>query len=176
MTDMPAMPQPIDQAGRDASDREIVIVRRFDAPAALVFRMWTDPALVARWWAPAGFTTTVTALDPRPGGEFRLVMHGADGTDYPMKAGFHEVRPPTRLVYSDDWDPEWDDVNRPSRPSVVTVDFDERDGKTTLTLRILYATPADRAAAAAAGVEWGWNSCFDILADALAAAGDASDI
>lgn len=169
------MPQPFTDAARDTSDREIVIVRRFDAPAALVFGMWTDPALVARWWAPAGFTTTVTALDPRPGGDFRLVMHGPDGADYPMKGVFQEVRPPNRLVYSDDWDHDWDDVSRPSRPSIVTVSFDERDGKTTLTLRIVYATPADRAAAAAAGVEWGWHSCFDILADLLAAAGHSTE-
>ena len=173
---MLAMPRPIADTAGGASDREIVIVRRFAAPAALVFRMWTDPALVARWWAPAAFTTTVTALDPRPGGEFRLVMHGPDGTDYPMKAEFQEVRPPTRLVYRDDWDHEWDDVDRPSRPSVVTVDFDERDGKTTLTLRILYATPADREAAVAAGVAWGWSSCFDILADALVAARHSGDL
>ena len=148
------------------SDREIVLTRTFDAPAARVFKMWTEADHVARWWAPKGFTTTVKALDARPGGVFRLVMHGADGTDYPVKGVYREVVPPKRLVYVEDWD----DDARPSMESLVTVAFEEHDGGTVLTLRILYASAADRAAATDMGVVEGWSSCFDNLADELAPA------
>lgn len=150
----------------DPENREIIITRTFDAPAALVFRMWTEAEQVARWWAPAGCTTTVRQMDVRPGGTFRLVMHGPDGADYPVKGVYKEVSPPRRLVYTDDWD----DDSKPSMPSLVTVTFDERDGKTALTLHILCATPEDRAAMIDMGVVTGWNSCFDKLAKELAKA------
>ena len=149
---------------RSAKEREIVITRRFDAPAALLFKMWTEAEHVTRWWAPAGYTTTVREMDARPGGTFRLVMHGPDGTDYPVKGVYKEVSPPRRLVYSDDWD----DDSKPSMEALVTVTFDEKDGKTTLTLHILCATPEDRTAMIDMGVVTGWTSCFDKLAEELA--------
>jgi uncharacterized protein YndB with AHSA1/START domain len=81
-----------------AAAGEIVSARVFDAPRAVVFRAFTDPALVARWWGPAGFTNTFHEFDPRPGGAWTLVMHGPDGTHYPMTKEFVEVLPPERIV------------------------------------------------------------------------------
>ena len=67
------------------ADRELVAVRVFDAPRPLVFQAWTDPAHIANWWGPRGFTTTTYAMDVRPGGVWRFCMHGPDGRDYQNK-------------------------------------------------------------------------------------------
>src|SRR5438128_10473572 len=76
------------------ADREIVVTRVFDAPRELVFEAWTDPTRVVQWWGPHGFTTTIHEMDVRPGGVWRFVMHGPDGTDYPNKVGFAEAAEP----------------------------------------------------------------------------------
>jgi uncharacterized protein YndB with AHSA1/START domain len=73
------------------NDREIAMTRVFDAPRELVFKAYTDPALTPQWWGPRGFTTTVDQMDVRPGGVWRFVMHGPDGTDYPNKIVYTET-------------------------------------------------------------------------------------
>ena len=123
----------------DTSDREILIIRVFDAPRELVFQAWTNPEHVAQWWGPNGFTNTIHEMDVRPGGVWRLTMHGPDGVDYPNKIVFIEVVKPERLVYTHGGD-EGDE----SEPFHVTVTFDEHGGKTTLALRSLFASAAER--------------------------------
>jgi len=63
------------------ADREITATRIFNAPRELVFDLWTTPEHLGQWWGPRGFTTTTHAMDMRPGGEWRFVMHGPDGRD-----------------------------------------------------------------------------------------------
>ena len=82
------------------ADREIIVSRVFDAPRELVWDAWTDPKQVVRWWGPRGFTTTIEVMDVRPGGMWKHVMHGSDGTDYPNKSVFIEVVKPERIVFS----------------------------------------------------------------------------
>jgi uncharacterized protein YndB with AHSA1/START domain len=74
------------------------IVRTFDAPRALVWKMWTDPAHVAVWWAPEHFTTPVVRMDVRPGGAIHMVMRAPDGADYPFDGRFIALDEPERLV------------------------------------------------------------------------------
>ena len=76
----------------------IVASRVLDAPREVVFRAFTDPGRMARWWGPKGSTNTFHEFDPRPGGKWRFVMRGPDGTDYPMVNEFVEVEPPERIV------------------------------------------------------------------------------
>lgn len=78
--------------------REIRATRVFRAPRALVWRMWTEPEHITNWWGPNGFTTTIEHMDVRPGGEWRFVMHGPDGTDYPNHKVYEVVAPIDRLV------------------------------------------------------------------------------
>lgn len=86
----------------DTADREITISRVFNAPRELVFRAWTEPQHLAQWWGPKNFTNTFHQFDPRPGGDWRFIMHGPNGTDYPnysvyaraRAAAAHRVRPP----------------------------------------------------------------------------------
>jgi len=86
------------EASSATAGREIVISRVFDAPREMVWEAWTDPEQVVRWWGPRGFTTTIETMDVRPGGVWKHVMHGPDGTDYPNKSVFIEVVEPERIV------------------------------------------------------------------------------
>jgi uncharacterized protein YndB with AHSA1/START domain len=81
------------------ADRGIRLVRRVDAPRERVFAAFTDPAQVALWWGPAGFTNTVHGMDARAGGVWRFTMHGPDGKDWPNRIDYTEVTPPARLRY-----------------------------------------------------------------------------
>lgn len=117
-----------------ASDREIVAVRLLDAPRELVFDAFTDREHISRWWGPRGFTTTTHQMDVRPGGVWRFVMHGPDGVDYQNKVVYEEVRRPERLVYSH--------VSGPSFRATVT--FAVENGKTRLTMRMVFESAAER--------------------------------
>ena len=81
-------------------DREMVATRIFAATRELVFKMWTEPEHIAKWWGPNGFTNTIHEMDVRPGGAWRFIMHGPDGTDYPNEIIYDDVVPPERLVYT----------------------------------------------------------------------------
>lgn len=79
--------------------REIVSTRVFASPRSVVWRAWTEPAHLSRWWGPKGFTNTFHEFDLRSGGDWRFVMHGPDGTDYKNHSIFREIAPPERLVF-----------------------------------------------------------------------------
>lgn len=121
------------------ADRELIFTRLFDAPRELVFEAWTNPQHLEQWWGPNGFTTTIYEMDVRPGGVWRLVMHGPDGRDYKNKLVYLEVKKPERLVYKHD--PE-----KGSEPGnfEVTVTFDARGEKTEVTMRMLFPSAAQR--------------------------------
>lgn len=152
------------------SDREIVITRIFNAPRELVYQAWTEPKHIAQWWGPKGFTTKVTGLDLRPGGEWRYVMIGPDGTEYPAKGVFSEVVPLERIVTTDEFDEGFEQVVKVELPQgiVTTATFEDLDGKTRLTLRIVHATADDRRKHEEMGVVGGWNSSLDCLDEYLA--------
>src|ERR1700686_2213997 len=109
----------------------VEIVRVLDAPRALVWQAWTDPKMMSQWFGPRGFTSSVPELDVRVGGALRIVMHGPDCNDYPMKGVFLEVAPPERLVFSNIA------VDRDGKHLLegeTTVTLTEQGGKTTMTL------------------------------------------
>ena len=85
------MAEKLIERNESAVDREIVFTRVFDAPRTMVWEAWTDPKQLVLWWGPRCFTTTIDEMDLRPGGVWKLVMHGPDGTDYPNKSIFTEV-------------------------------------------------------------------------------------
>ncbi len=126
----------------NAADREIVISRTFDAPRALVWEAMTDPQQVIRWWGPRGFTTTIEEMDVRPGGVWKSVMHGPDGTDYPNYKQFKEVVKPERLVFTHGGGKK----GAPTVNFLATWLFDALDGgeKTKVTIRMTFASAADR--------------------------------
>ncbi len=127
---MPATSNLASNAATKSGEREIVATRLFNAPRDLVFRMWTDPQHIARWWGPNGFTTTIEEINVKPGGVWRFVMHGPDGRDYQNRIVYQEVVKPERLVY--------DHVSGPLFRATVT--FTDRGGRTEINVRMLFET------------------------------------
>jgi len=121
-----------------ATEREIVIMRTFDAPRELVFEAFTDAGHVSNWWGPNGFTTTTQEMDVRPGGVWRHVMRGPDGTDYPNFIRYEEVKRPELL--------SWAHGSAEGEPADfhASVTFVERDGGTEVTLRSVFPTKEAR--------------------------------
>ena len=130
----------------DLAERELVLSRTFDAPPELVFKVWTEPNHIDLWWGPSGFRNETFEMDVRPGGRWRYMMHGPDGTDYPNRIVYHEVTPPERLVYTHSSDIE----NDPDAFHVM-VTFVAHEGKTELTMRSRFPTAAQRQAVIAFG-------------------------
>ncbi|EGL15628.1 MULTISPECIES: SRPBCC family protein [unclassified Paenibacillus] len=106
-------------------ENELVTTREFDVPRELVFRAWTTPELLARWWGPKGFTNTFHECDIRPGGTWTLIMHGPDGTDYPNHSVFVEVVAPERVVLD----------HLSGHEFRLTGTFEDLDGRTKVTFR-----------------------------------------
>ncbi len=87
----------MEQKKNDTSNRELLLIRTLNAPIELIWEVWSNPARIAQWWGPNGFTTTITTMDLQPGGQWNLVMHGPDGTDYDNRSVFKEVVPHEKL-------------------------------------------------------------------------------
>ena len=89
--------------GTDTASRTLVIERVFRAPPDRVFRAWTDPIELAKWWGPEGLTAPEVDLDVRDGGAWRTVMEAPDGQRMTVSGVFREIRPPERLVMTWGW-------------------------------------------------------------------------
>ena len=169
-------------AMEEESQRYFVISRVFDAPRDLVWKAWTDPRQMARWWGPANFTNSACEMDVRPGGAYRIVMRSPEGVEYPVKSIFLEVARPERLVMTLDTSghpAEWHDLVNPNRPKgaansslemLQTTTFEELGGKTRLTVRTRLESAAIRDAMLRMGMTEGWSQSLDRLAAHLAKA------
>jgi uncharacterized protein YndB with AHSA1/START domain len=116
----------------DEQMSDVVRVSRvIDAPREAVFRAWTEPEQIRRWWGPGEFTCPEAEVDLCPGGSYRLAMQPTDGEPFIVGGTYREVDPPARLVYTWRWEtgPAAD-----GSESLVTVEFNERDGRTELVL------------------------------------------
>ena len=164
------MAQPTTKA---ASGRALVIERVFDAPRELVWKAWTEPKHLMRWWGPKVFTAPFCKIDLRVGGTFGYCMRSPEGKDYWGTGVYREIVPPERLVYTDSFADEKGNVvpatyygMNPDMPleMLVTVTFEEHQGKTKLTLRhVGIPAGADRD-----GAQQGWSESFEKLAEYLA--------
>jgi uncharacterized protein YndB with AHSA1/START domain len=153
-----------------ATQHELRITRVFDAPRELVWKVWTNPEHMKHWCGPRQFTANHIENDQRPGGKWRLCLHsdGFDTGDGVLRkldlcqGGVNrEVVEPERIVYTFKWE---DNPGLSANvETVVTVTFEENDGKTTMNFhQAFFVTPADRD-----GHMRGWNSCLDKLGDYL---------
>jgi uncharacterized protein YndB with AHSA1/START domain len=109
-------------------DREITISRKLNAPVDLVWEVWTKPEHIANWWGPNGFTNTISKMEITAGGEWNLVMHGPDGTDYKNKSIFKEVVLHKKIVY--------EHVSAPK--FISTISFEQQGEQTHLTWHMLF--------------------------------------
>jgi uncharacterized protein YndB with AHSA1/START domain len=144
-----------------AAVRDLVINRIFEAPRELVFKAWTDPKHMARWWGPKDFTNPVCEIDPRPGGKILIHMHGPDGAIHPMTGVFQEVVRFERLVFTS---LAFENKNGDFGLEVLnTVTFSEFNGKTILSLTAKITRYTPEVAQAIAGMNQGWNQSLDRL-------------
>lgn len=116
------------QEKNNTKDRELLLSRVLNAPIELVWEVWTNPVHIAQWWGPNGFTNTITKMDIRPGGEWDLVMHGPDGTDYKNKSVFKEVIRHKKIVYEHISGPKF----------VATIEFEAQGDKTAIKWHMLF--------------------------------------
>ena len=143
------------------ADREIVVSRLIDAPRELVFAAFTEREHIEQWWAPKGATTH--EMDVKPGGIWRYSQPARDGSLNPFKIKFIEIDKPARLVY--DYGADADNAPEPVR---TTVTFAEENGKTKITLQLMFVTAAERKQAVKYGGIVGAMQALENLADYLA--------
>jgi uncharacterized protein YndB with AHSA1/START domain len=113
----------------NTADREISVSRLLNAPISLVWKVWTYPDHIKNWWGPNGFTNTITKMDVKAGGEWNLVMHGPDGTDYKNKSVFKEVVVHQKIVFE-----------HVAPNFIATIEFQEQGNKTFISWHMLFET------------------------------------
>lgn len=146
------------------ADSELVIRRRFAAPVAKVWEMWTTSAHVARWWGPEGFTAPVCDFEPEVGRPWLIHMRGPDGHIYHAKGVFTDVVHHQRIAFTDVVDPDddtWPGTPPPDCIQIIT--FEAVPGGTQLTITIRVEDEAARDEMAGHGVENGWLSSLGRL-------------
>jgi uncharacterized protein YndB with AHSA1/START domain len=146
------------------SDREIAMTRVFNAPREMVFEAWTTPDLLRKWLlGPPGWEMTVCDIDLRVGGRYRYVWRKEDGAEMGMGGTFREIDRPARMVTTELFDEDWT-----GGETLVTQTFDEKDGKTTATTLVRYASKEARDGALKSGMTDGVDISYDRLEELLA--------
>lgn len=151
--------------------KELTLTRIFDAPRELVWKAWTDPKLLAKWWGPAGVTNPICELDVRPEGAIHIIMVAGEelgelkGARWPMTGVVKEVEEPTRLVFTSNA-LKGEDV-RPILENLNTVTFEEQDEKTKVTVHVQVIHATAEAEGPLAGMNMGWSQSLDKLVNLL---------
>ena len=159
---------------RDQStESAILITRTFDAPRELVFKAFIEPERMMRWWGPKDYTTPYCRIDARPGGATHCCMRSPEGKDYWSIGTYREVVAPERIVVTDSFsDPEgnvvpasyYDMGDEWPLEMLITLEFEEEDGGTKLTIRH-EGIPAGEDSEMCG---MGWSESFDKLDEYLA--------
>jgi uncharacterized protein YndB with AHSA1/START domain len=165
------MAERISSPATEATGRELVITRIFDAPRELVWKAWTEPERAMRWWGPKGYTSPACEIDLRIGGKYLWAMRSPEGQDLWSTGVYREIVPLERLVCTNSFA---DENGNPVPASHYGIDadlplemvteltFEDLGGKTKLTLR--HQFPAGEMSDMATA---GWNESFDKLAESL---------
>lgn len=130
-----------------SADRTLTLTRVIAAPPAKVWRCWTDPALLPRWFGPEGFTCRTEVIDLRPGGEWRFQMIGPDGKSWPNRHRIQTWDEPRRIAFL------MDDGSDAAPPMEVTVTLAPEGAGTRITQAILFPSAEHRAGALAFGAD-----------------------
>jgi len=136
-----------------ATKPSLTLKRRINAPPAKVFKAWTDPAQIKRWFGPTEIETLLAEADVRTGGRYHIVMRAADGEEHDVSGTYREVVPDQKLVFTWAW------RTTPERQSLVTVDLKGDGDGTMLTLtheQFFDEAARDRHRS-------GWSGCLDKL-------------
>ncbi len=155
-----------------AIEQDIVITRIFDAPREQVWKAWTEPEHLKRWWGPKNFTAPVSEIDLRVGGKYLNAMRSPEGQEFFSTGVYHEIDPPEKLVFTDSFADEKGNVVAASHYGFgddfpvelkVTITFEEVDGKTKMTLQHEGFPAGEMREMTTAG----WNESFDKLAESV---------
>jgi uncharacterized protein YndB with AHSA1/START domain len=145
------------------TDEQILITREFDAPAHLVYKAWTTPALVRRWWHAKRGVVTVAEIDLRVGGRWRYVGLTGDGMEIAFHGVYREIVPNERIVSTEVYEGLPEGVSEEEGGTLNTATFEETEGRTMLTLLIEAASKVSRDAIIASGMEDGLQDALDLL-------------
>jgi uncharacterized protein YndB with AHSA1/START domain len=142
------------------TDTQILITRDFDAPRHLVYKAWTTPELIKRWWHAKRGTVTLAEVDLRAGGRWRWVMLTDRGFEVAFHGEYRDIVPHARLVYTEVYEgvPGGDDD-----PAVVTMTLTEKGGRTTLTQLVELSSRKTRDMIIESGMEAGMQDAMDLL-------------
>lgn len=144
--------------------QDIIIKRRFDAPPEVVYRAFTDPELIPRWWGARRFNTTVDRMDVRRGGEWRFVTRNHDsGTEYAFRGVYHSVIAPSTTISTFEFE-----HGGPGYLQLVTESFEEVDGGTQYVQTSLFQSVADRDGWIPTDMDKGIRESMDLMADLVA--------
>jgi uncharacterized protein YndB with AHSA1/START domain len=145
----------------EIEERTLVLSRVFDAPRALVYKVWTEPEHLARWWGPRGYTLISYKADARVGGAYRFGVRSPENTEHWAHGTYREITPPVTLAFTHAWE---NPDGSPKHETVVTLTFAEQGEKTKLTLKqTLFETVTSRDLH-----RGGWSSTFELLEEYLA--------
>jgi len=139
------------------TDTQILITREFDAPRHLVYRAYTTPELIKRWWSGERGEVTSAEVDLRPGGTWRYVMIAHGSFEVAFHGEYQEVVPDERIVTTDVFE------GMPDAAALTTTTFEEQDGRTTLTMLVQHSSPEHRDAHINSGMEGGMQEAMNHL-------------
>lgn len=112
-----------------AIEKKLQSIRIIKAPAGLMWEVWTDPVHLVKWWGPDGFTSTIHKMDFQENGEWKLTLHGPEGTNYPNRSIFKEIIPFKKIVF-EHFNPHF----------ITTILFEPKDEDTQLDWSMLFDT------------------------------------
>ena len=145
------------------TDRDLVISRVVNAPRAMVFDAHTKPDLVRRWLlGPPGWTMPVCEIDLRVGGKYRYVWENSDGQSMGMGGTFTEILRPSRIAATQLFDQDWT-----GGETLVITEIVEKNGKSTITTTVRYASREARDAALQTGMTTGMEAGYERLEQLL---------
>lgn len=139
------------------TDEQILITREFDAPKHLVYKAWTTPELVKRWWSGERGETTLAEIDLRVGGTWRYVMVADGGLEVAFHGEYREIVPNERIVSTEVFE------GMPDAEALNTLTLTERDGRTTLEVLVQHASKEARDGHINSGMEVGMQEAMDRL-------------
>jgi uncharacterized protein YndB with AHSA1/START domain len=152
------------------TDEQILITREFDAPKHLVFKAWTTPELVRRWWHANRGEVTVAEIDLQVGGSWRYVAVTQDGFEVGFHGEYREIVPDERIVSTEVYEGAWQGEG-PEQGTLNTATFTETEGRTTLTILVEAPSKEIRDAIIESGMEAGMQDALDLLEQVAASLG-----
>jgi uncharacterized protein YndB with AHSA1/START domain len=140
---------------------DLTLSRVIDAPRSLIWKAWTTPEHLKKWWAPRPYETPECIMDLRPGGRFFIVMRAPDGKEYPNEGCFLEIVENERIVFTDALAPGW----RPAKLAFFTavITLEDAPGGTRYTAVAMHKDDAAREKHEAMGFHEGWGTCLNQL-------------